>query len=387
MSFLKSLAKYLAATIALSLGGVGVGLYLGQSRLIYPSGIPAGSRENVPTPDEFGMPYEELTLTTPDGVRIKAFLMLYEKDGVAAKDRPTVLLLHANAGNVGHRLPIAKVFYNRMRCNVLALSYRGYGKSEGTANEKGLKLDAQTALDYVLSNDKLERTKIWLYGQSIGGAVSIFLASQNVQRVHGLLIENTFLSLPKLVPHVLPFLSPFVPYLLHQIWPSESYISTLPQDFPVLFLAGSRDELVEPGQMKGLWTACGSATKEWNEFEHGTHNDTCLQPRYFDIIAKFIAKHSNLPLLASSPAPTPATPSSKPVTPTISTDSTPRGTSEVSSPTDSSASSSIGSFELVDASRSQEVFAVGAGSVGPREEMLQLGSEAEDKLRELKEKL
>lgn len=44
--------------------------------------------------------YEELTLQTPDGIKIKAFLMLYEQDGVAAKDRPTVLLLHANAGNV-----------------------------------------------------------------------------------------------------------------------------------------------------------------------------------------------------------------------------------------------------------------------------------------------
>lgn len=51
------------------------------------------------------------------------------------------------------------------------------------ANEKGIKLDAQTALDYILSNPKLEKTKIWLYGQSIGGAVSIFLASQNTQRV------------------------------------------------------------------------------------------------------------------------------------------------------------------------------------------------------------
>jgi cephalosporin-C deacetylase-like acetyl esterase len=50
-------------------------------------------------------------------------------------------------------------------------------------NEKGIKLDAQTALDYILSHEKLEKTKIWLYGQSIGGAVSIFLASQNSQRV------------------------------------------------------------------------------------------------------------------------------------------------------------------------------------------------------------
>ncbi|GAA5994325.1 hypothetical protein JCM5350_006545 [Sporobolomyces pararoseus] len=370
MAFLsfRSLFKWFAATVALSLGGVGVGLYLGQTKLIYPSSIPSGSRENVPTPDQFGMPYEELTLTTPDGVKIKAFLMLYEKDGIAAKDRPTVMLFHANAGNVGHRLPIAKVFWNRMRCNVLALSYRGYGKSEGTANEKGIKLDAQTALDYVLSHEKLEKTQIYLYGQSIGGAVSIFVASQNAQRVHGLIIENTFLSLPKLVPHVLPFLSPFVPFLLHQIWPSERYISTLPKDFPVLFLAGSRDELVEPGQMKGLWKVCGSDNKEWKEFENGTHNDTCLQPKYFDAIQTFIA----------------STTSEKPSLPTLSTESTPRATSEVSSPTESSASSSIGSFEMLDASRSQEVFAMveGAGSMGPREELKELGSEAEEKLRQ-----
>ncbi|GAA5909406.1 alpha/beta hydrolase [Sporobolomyces salmoneus] len=382
----RSLFKWFAATVALSLGGVGVGLYLGQNKLIYPSGIPAGSRENVPTPDQFGMPsYEELTLTTPDRVKIKAFLMLYERDGIEAKDRPTVLLLHANAGNVGHRLPIAKVFHNRMRCNVLALSYRGYGKSEGTANEKGIKLDAQTALDYILSHEKLEKTKIWLYGQSIGGAVSIFLASQNAQRVDGLIVENTFLSLPKLVPHVLPFLSPFVPFLLHQIWPSEQYISTLPKDFPVLFLAGSRDELVEPGQMRELFRVCGSENKEWKEFEYGTHNDTCIQPKYFDYIATFIAQHSNLPLLSSFSSTSAPTPSSE--KPTISTESTSKAASEISSPTESSTSSSIESFEMIDASRSQEVFAagMGAGSLGPKEELKELESEAEEKLKEWKD--
>ncbi|GAA5938554.1 alpha/beta hydrolase [Sporobolomyces koalae] len=380
MTWIRSLLKWVSATIALSLGGIGVGLYLGQNKLIYPSSIPSGSRENVPTPDQFGIEYEDIDLTTPDGLKIKAFLMLYEREGVSARDRPTVLLLHANAGNVGHRLPIAKVFHNRMRCNVLALSYRGYGKSEGSANEKGLKLDAQTALDFVLSHDKLEKTPIWLYGQSIGGAVAVFLASQNPQRVRGLIIENTFLSLTKLVPHILPFLAPFVPYLLHQIWPSEKYISTLPTDFPVLFLAGSQDELVEPGQMKGLWEACSSNRKEWKEFERGTHNDTCVQPKYFDSIAAFIAKHSDLAPDSSSKQA-----SEKPSRPTLeSTDTLAPTSTGLSSPTISSASSSFSadSFELVDASRSQEGLA-GAGSLGPREELRELGREAEDRLDKL----
>ncbi|KWU45062.1 Protein bem46, partial [Rhodotorula sp. JG-1b] len=284
---LRNVLKWLASTLAVSLTVGGTALYLLQSRLIYPANLPAGSRHNVPRPEEFGMPGEEVELVAPDGVKLKAFVIKAPGD---PSRRPTVLLLHANAGNVGHRLPIAKVFWHKMRCNVVALSYRGYGHSEGSPSEKGIKLDAQTALDFVLSHKELERTPIFLYGQSIGGAVAIFLASQNAQRVRGLIIENTFLSLPQLVPRILPFLAPFVPFLLHQIWPSDEAIAKLPSEFPVLFLAGSRDELVEPSQMKGLWAKCGSKVKEWREFPHGTHNDTCVQPHYFAHVAAFISQ-------------------------------------------------------------------------------------------------
>jgi fermentation-respiration switch protein FrsA (DUF1100 family) len=35
-----------------------------------------------------------------------------------------------------------------------------YGKSTGSPSEKGLKIDAQTALDYVLSDNRLAKTPI-----------------------------------------------------------------------------------------------------------------------------------------------------------------------------------------------------------------------------------
>ncbi|KAM0790934.1 hypothetical protein ACM66B_004240 [Microbotryomycetes sp. NB124-2] len=266
--------------------------------------MPQDSRTHVPNPSEFEMPYETVSLTTPDGVRLHAYLIKrprQDNDGPGGggdsadepSTRPTVLLLHANAGNVGHRLPIAKVFWFNMRCNVFALSYRGYGLSEGTANEKGLKLDAQTALDYILSHPELEKTNIFLYGQSIGGAVAIHLASQNANRIRGLIVENTFLSLPKLVPTIMPYLSPFM-FLLHQIWPSEDYIRTLPSSLPVLFLGGDQDELIPPAHMVELHRICPSKDKEWRTFPHGTHNDTCVQPTYFQIVADFIFRHAGL---------------------------------------------------------------------------------------------
>ena len=66
-------------------------------------------------------------------------------------------MFHGNGGNHGHRIPLGKIFFGKMRCNVLMLSYRGYvrlallypllfnsplparsyGHSEGTPSEKG----------------------------------------------------------------------------------------------------------------------------------------------------------------------------------------------------------------------------------------------------------
>ena len=68
-----------------------------------------------------------------------------------------------------------------------------YGKSQGAPSEKGMKIDAQTALDYLVSHPELKKTRVVVYGQSIGGAVAIDLASKN--KVAGLVIENTFTSL------------------------------------------------------------------------------------------------------------------------------------------------------------------------------------------------
>lgn len=71
--------------------------YFLQTKLIYPSNMPSGSRTEVDTPASYSIPFEDLSLTTPDGVAIKAYLMMQQ--GEKPEMRPTVVLLHANAGN------------------------------------------------------------------------------------------------------------------------------------------------------------------------------------------------------------------------------------------------------------------------------------------------
>lgn len=86
------------------------------------------------------------------------------------------------------------------------LEYRGYGKSTGTPDEKGLNIDAQTGLDYMRQRPDLKNTKFVVYGQSIGGAVSINLVANNQKQgdIRALILENTFLSIRKLIPRYGP---------------------------------------------------------------------------------------------------------------------------------------------------------------------------------------
>lgn len=144
--------------------------------------------------------YEDLRIPTPDGESLSAFFIRPTKK--VSKPAVTVLMFHGNAGNIGHRNPIAEVVGQLLNCNVLMLEYRGYGLSSGTPDENGLKIDAQTGLDYLRQRPETKDTKILVYGQSLGGAVAISLVAKNQKDgdIAGLILENTFLSIRKLIP-------------------------------------------------------------------------------------------------------------------------------------------------------------------------------------------
>lgn len=113
-----------------------------------------------------------------------------------------MLMFHGNAGNIGHRVPIARVLEENIGCNVLMLEYRGYGLSSGTPNEEGIMIDAQTGLDYIRQQQETKGSKIVVYGQSLGGAASIQLVAKNQEAkdIKGLILENTFTTIKKLIP-------------------------------------------------------------------------------------------------------------------------------------------------------------------------------------------
>ncbi|KAL9124863.1 MAG: hypothetical protein Q9217_005858 [Psora testacea] len=236
-------------------------LYFKQNELIYPRYLPAGARteEGVPRPNQFGISdYEDIRLITPDGESLSAFLIKPANKGLAKN--VTVLMFHGNAGNIGHRVPIAKVIEENSGCNVFMLEYRGYGLSSGTPDEAGIMIDAQTAIDYVRQHNVTKGNKIVVYGQSLGGAVAVQLVAKNQEAgdVKGLILENTFTSMRKLIP-------------------SEDVLPQI-RKVPILLLSGLKDEIIP------------SPDVTWRELPNGTHNESVVEPDYFNYIIDFINK-------------------------------------------------------------------------------------------------
>lgn len=207
--------------------------------------MPPNSRTEVPRPNQFNIKdYEELIIPTDDGEKLSAFYIRGPRGSMGRTAPVTVLMFHGNAGNIGHRLPIARMLINYTGCNVFMIEYRGYGLSTGEPDEAGLMTDAQTALDYLRDRAETRDHKLVVYGQSLGGAVSIRLVAKYQKRgdICGLILENTFLSMRKLIPSVIPP-AKYLTLLCHQVWPSDAHIAQI-NKVPILFLSGLQDEIV-----------------------------------------------------------------------------------------------------------------------------------------------
>ncbi|KAK3986670.1 protein bem46 [Cladorrhinum sp. PSN332] len=263
-------------------------LYFKQKTLIYPAHIPANARTDVPRPSQYHFKdYEELIIPTNDGEKLSAFYIRGPRGGTHSN--VTVLMFHGNAGNIGHRLPIARMLIAATGCNVFMLEYRGYGISTGAPDESGLNMDAQTALDYLRDRAETRNHKYIVYGQSLGGAVTIKLVAKNQGKgdIAGVILENTFLSMRKLIPSIMPP-AKYLAYLCHQVWASDSVIPSI--KIPTLFLSGLQDEIVPPIHMKRLYDLSKAPLKIWKPLPGGDHNSSVLEEGYFEAIGDFMTK-------------------------------------------------------------------------------------------------
>jgi uncharacterized protein len=122
---------------------------------------------------------------TADGLRIHAWF------AAGPPDAPTLVWSHGNAGNIADRGDVL-LELQESGLAVLAYDYRGYGRSEGRPSEAGVYLDAEAAYDDARSTAP-SGARIVCFGESLGGAVSVYLATR--RPCAGLAVVSTFTSL------------------------------------------------------------------------------------------------------------------------------------------------------------------------------------------------
>ena len=111
-----------------------------------------------------------------EGQRVRAFERNREN---ADRGKHTVVSHHAHTGSLSCLLTLD------LSLCLLAFSL-ARAHAQGTPTEEGLQLDAQAALDAVWARPDVDKTRILLLGRSLGGAVSVYIAEQNPDKVYSM---------------------------------------------------------------------------------------------------------------------------------------------------------------------------------------------------------
>ena len=121
-----------------------------------------------------GIPFDEVTISSFDGTRLFGWWMR------ASRWAPTVVVLHGVKKNRTDVVRAALVL-RRAGFNVLVFDGRGHGDSEGRFVTYGFyeRRDVESAIDWLVKEKKINRSRVGLVGESMGAAIALQVAAHN----------------------------------------------------------------------------------------------------------------------------------------------------------------------------------------------------------------
>ena len=243
-----------AAQIALNLLGKG-----GGNQLFY---LP--TRDEPATPATWGFKYENLSFKSADGTSLHGwFIRTKGKTPLG-----TVVFSHGNAGSIGHHLGFV-VWLAEAGYDVMIYDYRGFGKSGGVVDRRGMVDDVKAAFSYIGKRPGVNPLRLVSYGHSLGGAKSVTaLGETPVRGLRAVVIDGAFASYKAMARIVGGQLGESL--VTDELAPRD-YVKKL-SPVPLLVVHGSSDEVVPVAQGRQLFQSA-SQPKTLFEVEGGHHGD------------------------------------------------------------------------------------------------------------------
>jgi fermentation-respiration switch protein FrsA (DUF1100 family) len=189
---------------------------------------------------------EDIYFKTPDGLTLHGWYF----QAMIPGPRATILVLHGNAENLSTHVN-SVLWLIREGFNIFIFDYRGYGKSQGSPGIRGVHVDAEAALEMLLTLPQVKEKKVIVLGQSIGGAIAVYTAanSPHKDRIAALVLDSAFSSYRLIAREKLsqafitwPFQYPLSLFFNDDYSPVKWIKQVSP--IPILIIHGEKDTVV-----------------------------------------------------------------------------------------------------------------------------------------------
>ncbi|CAN5372589.1 hypothetical protein BH11CYA1_BH11CYA1_32970 [soil metagenome] len=184
------------------------------------------------------------------------------------QDAPLVIFSHGNSGNLTMRLPLFQTLLES-GASVFIYDYRGFGKSTGAPTVEGVNQDGLAAYDFIVKKFALPASRIFLYGESLGAAVSSYIASK--RKAAGLVLQSGFSSLRNIGGERVRALKLYPSWLFPMPGTSSSDILAAEHP-PLLIIHGMLDKAVAFHHAQALYE-CASQPKQLLALPVSGHSD------------------------------------------------------------------------------------------------------------------
>ena len=273
-------------------------LFIGLFVSIYSYAI-IPDRKYVRLPQEVGLIYKELDVTTKDGYRIETWF--YPAQDVPAENagqsemlpyktmddsrKPTLIICNGDAGNMSYQQISLAYLYAANGINVVTFDWRGFGESsEFEMNPDYLcytemLTDFEAVIKAVSKEEVVDRKKIYVMGWSTGAYLAM-IAAHNNRLVQGCILSGTPSSFEDAIPHLVK---------VHPKGKTEKNL-LVPDDFPrdlmpalvapkfrkdILLVVGSEDNRTPQWMSEKIYNALPTGiNKKLSVYEGAGHGGT-----------------------------------------------------------------------------------------------------------------
>ncbi len=259
-----------------------------------------GEREAIDqTPADFGMVYEDVSVETPDGLKLIGWY-------VPSQNGAAIMAQHGYTSDRRELLEEATML-NRHGYGVLLTSVRAHDLSDGELISFGFNemQDLEAWYQYLLTRGEVDQNRIGVLGNSMGGSLVIQYAAQN-DSIRATVAHSAFSSLDDTVATSIEYFTglppfPFAPAIV--FWAEQivgfdsagvsakNWISEL-NPRPVLLLQGGADTKISVESGQRLYDAAGKPKELWYEPSLGhTDFDTALPEQYEERVVGFFDRY------------------------------------------------------------------------------------------------